>query len=218
MKFNFFSRDTILRTILFGELKKLKLEGDTLDLGGGKVTRYNMFIKKYNNSIESVNIDKKRNPTYTYDLNSEKLSFEKKYDNIISFHTIEHIYNFENILKIGFTNLKIGGKLVLEAPFIYKVHADPYDFSRLTSTYYKEKLKDLGFSNVHVIPRGFGVFTASYSMLEPLLRRNILYPLHFFLRFLFISTDILLCKVSKSYKKYFGPNAYPLGYKVVAKK
>ena len=218
MRFNFFSKHTILRTILLIEMSKLKLKGDVLDLGGGERTKYNKYLKKYCLLLENVNIDPERKPTYSFDLNDKNIKFNKKYNYIVSSHTIEHVYNFENILELGFNNLKKGGSLILEVPFLYRIHADPFDFTRLTYNYYEKKLEEIGFKEVMVIPRGFGVFTASYSMLEPLLRRNILYPLHFFLRFLFISTDILLCKVSKSYEKYFGSNAYPLGYKVVAKK
>lgn len=133
-----------LRTLEYVALDGERLVGRTLDVGGGKNTSYNHLLR-IEGTIESLNIDPQIVPTYTADLN-KSFPFESAiYDNILSLNTLEHIRNDEAALREMVRILKPGGKLLLIVPFLYQVHASPYDYHRHTALWWQEKLEELGF-------------------------------------------------------------------------
>lgn len=208
--------ESILRDLTNEELSKINFSGEVLDLGGGTNTRYDYILKKKNiDNLEHINIDKSRNPTYVFDLN-KKIKLKKKYDYIISIHTIEHVKNFNNILNFS-ENLNDGGEMILITPFIFRIHSDPFDFNRPTYDFYDNYFDKSKFQ-VKIKPLGYGIFSTSFSLLEPLFSRFGLRIIGHLLRLFFIGLDKSFCAISKSFKKYYSVKNYPLGYIVKIKR
>lgn len=203
-------KESLLRDLTNLELKKLKLGGDVLDIGGGKNTRYgNIFLNHIN--LEHINISSNKNPTYLHDLNYS-LELDKKYDFILCIHTIEHIKKFENIFNYA-KFLKKNASMIIIAPFLYRIHGDPFDFVRLSKDYYKSYFDDNTYE-VKVKSLGYGVFSSSFSLIEPIFQRFGLRLIGFLLRNFFIGLDRLFCFISRDFSKYYGKDSYPLGYLV----
>lgn len=69
-------------------------------------------------------------------------------DAVISTQVIEHLEKPVEALTEAHRLLKEGGVLFLSFPFLYPVHAAPYDFMRYTDFYIQNTLKDIGFEIV----------------------------------------------------------------------
>ena len=88
--------------------KSIKVKGNIADLGAGK----------HNTYYEYIGIDKKKLDRYDfYKIDSEsnvvdlekRFKLKKKYDHIILFNVLEHIYNSEELISSINKNLKKKG-------------------------------------------------------------------------------------------------------------
>ena len=117
-------------------------KGHTIDIGGGKNNNYYHLIK-FEGLLDSLNIDLKYEPTIIGDLNKDLQIESETYDNFICLNTFEHILNDDNAIKESFRILKNGGNFVIAVPFLYRIHASPYDFNRRTPFWWQMKFKEL---------------------------------------------------------------------------
>lgn len=67
------------------------------------------------------------------------------FDTVVSFETIEHIFDLDRILDEISRVLKDDGTLILSIPFAWPEHEEPYDFARYTSFGLSHTLKQHGF-------------------------------------------------------------------------
>ncbi len=203
---------SILRIIQIINLIKLNLEGSILDVGSKNspnnisnvLKNKKKFLDKFSNNEDDFKID------LELENKLEKYG-EDKFDNILLMNVLEHIYNYENCLKICFFFTKKGGKLVGSTPFLFRYHGSPNDYFRYTKDALEKMLINVGYKEVNVQPICGGIFISFYSNIFlitskiPLLS-NLILTICIFL-------DWLLSFITKSYAKIL-----PVGYFFTAKK
>lgn len=125
-------------------------KGDLYDLGCG--TRpYEDYFKQYcdtyigvdwSDSLHDVKAD------IIADLN-KKLEIEDNVaDTLVSFSVIEHLFEPQLFLDEAFRILKINGTFILQVPFMWHVHEEPYDYFRFTNFGLKYMFNKAGFKDV----------------------------------------------------------------------
>jgi SAM-dependent methyltransferase len=107
---------SILRALEHEIIAKIEIQGKTLDLGGGSRASYNEIIQN-NGTIDSINISPNFHPTYLADANKPWPVENAIYDNVISFNTLEHLWNDTFALSEALRVLKPGGHLPSIVPF-----------------------------------------------------------------------------------------------------
>lgn len=117
-----------------------------IDIGGKKEKKRGLFdISDYTSQVTYVNIDKSTDPDIVADATRIPLPSEAC-EVIIMGEILEHIPHPELVLKEAYRLLHSGGKVFVTVPFMYPIHADPYDYGRYTDYYWKEKARELGFT------------------------------------------------------------------------
>ena len=178
-------------------LKDLNIKGATLDLGSGKNASYMKFMKNEESSIKTV--DFFNDSEIKIDLEKE-LNLEKnKYDTIILFNTLEHIYNYKFLLSGINKILKEKGKFEIFVPFLIGYHPDPNDFFRPTHEYLIKILEENGFDGETYLI-GVGPFMSSYQMICRYFKLSLI---KLFFLIIVIGLDKLLSLFSKDYITYY---------------
>lgn len=205
---------TLFRKLTNKRLKEIHLRGKVLDLGSSRGAEYHKFFKgEY--EITTVNFSVDKNSHMVLDL--EKTPFPVKdgqFDAVLLINVLEHIYNFDALIKESFRILKPGGKFVIIVPFLHQIHPSPHDYFRYTKESLKKLLLAAGFDGMEIGEIGGGAFSASYNMLQ----RFFPFPLDFILEKIFVSCDFLLLNFSQLLGKKYGSAEYPLGYLAQTKK
>jgi SAM-dependent methyltransferase len=160
-----FLKKSICRILQIWELQKYTIKGkNVLEIGGMPHSKNNfhIFLKKRIMYLV-IYADKYVKNTIKIDL-EKKNSLKKKFDNILVFNVLEHIFDTENSIKEMDTFLNKGGQLIGSTPFMYRIHYAPNDYLRFTHQYL-EKILNRRFKYVIVKSLGFGPFVACYSLL-----------------------------------------------------
>jgi SAM-dependent methyltransferase len=124
-----------------------------LDLGGTQLKRGCFNIYDYNFDVVNINISRTKGTDIQGDANL--LPFPDNYfDYVICSEVLEHVPNPISVLQQVNRILKPGGSLLATIPFLFPIHADPYDYGRYTNHYWTENLKKTGFPNSSVMPQG----------------------------------------------------------------
>lgn len=125
-----------------------------LDIGGKKESKRGYFdINQYGAKVKYVNIDSSTNPDIISDASHIPVS-ENSYDIIIMGELLEHVPEPLEVLKEVRRILCPSGKALVTVPFLYPIHADPYDYGRFTEHYWREKTKIIGFSEIKIESQG----------------------------------------------------------------
>ena len=207
-----FSNNSILRTLQVQEFKNFKFNGLCLEFGANHKLDRN-FLRQNSKNYKTIysNIDKKNKNFLFLDL-EKKNNYKKKYDNIVIFNVLEHIYkidqSFENLRKL----LKKNGKIFASTPFLYRVHGAPHDYNRYTKEFIMKKLKEKKFTKIKIETLGLGPFLASFSLLRGYFK---FLPgiYHFFLAIFILMDKSLFFFMKKNPKTIF-----PIGYVFTAVK
>jgi SAM-dependent methyltransferase len=195
-----------------------------LDLGCGRAPLlgyYSEFVEKatlvdWENSLH-------KNPLLDLvaDLNEPLQLDDETFDTVILSDVLEHIAEPQNLLsEISRTLKSNGGVLLLNVPFFYPIHEEPFDFHRYTRFSLERMCAAAGLTVVEISPIGglpeILIDIASKSAVRKFQRLPFLGS---GLAALFQSTGSWLMK------RRFGSNAsvrtaehYPLGYALVAVK
>jgi SAM-dependent methyltransferase len=146
-------------------LLETKFIGKVLDVGGKKDNKRGSFRPPLNDveSWKYLNIDKTTNPDYCCGADDIPVD-DNTFDIVMLAEVIEHLENPIKVLNECKRILKKDGKLVATIPFMYALHADPYDFQRWTDVKIRLELEKIGFSYIHIKPMG-SVFGVIYDFL-----------------------------------------------------
>ena len=205
------SKYSLIRQAQYDELSKLTLNGEILDLGGSKTAGYHELIKG-NHRITTVNINTDYGCDMVFDIEKSFPLENETYDAIICLNTLEHIYDFNNVIRESYRVLKAGGTIILSSPFMHHLHSSLDDFFRYSKSAYIRFLSDARFINIEVRNIGNGLFSLIFQtsmgfypgLLQPIGQK------------ISDSVDLLILKLSKRYNRV--KERIPLGYFVVAKK
>ncbi|MCF6365444.1 MAG: class I SAM-dependent methyltransferase [Bacteroidales bacterium] len=163
-KLKYYLRSTYRRQILDKLLKKYVYiyKGVVLDIGG----RDRGITQKPKQQVEKwifADIEAKHNPNIILDVADMHAVETESIDVVNAIELFEHVAEIDKGITECYRVLKKGGKLVLSIPFLYPIHADPYDFQRRTLIKWKKELKKNGFS-IETIEINGRFFTVRNSM------------------------------------------------------
>lgn len=202
---------------MYERLMEEPFQGSLLDLGGGLKSDYLSLLSGFQ-SYASVNISQSVGPSVTGDLEGGLPFKDSSFDCVVSLNTFEHLYGDTDAIFEVARVLKSSGKFVASVPFIYRIHASPFDFNRRTHTWWKRVLSEAGFKieSIKIQPLVWGPISTAYSIVE-------FGPFRRLIRPLVLTTDLLFFMIQTrndpARLKYLTRNGdYPVGYFVTASK
>ena len=152
----------------YDENLRLHAQGKLVDLGCGNVPLYNSY-KEYVNEIYCVDWANSFHENQFLDLVqdlNEPLKIENtSFDTIILSDVLEHIRKPESLIKEMFRILQPNGKIILNVPFFYWLHEEPFDYFRYTRHGLKAMFEDAGFELVYLEPHG-GILEITGDMIS----------------------------------------------------
>jgi SAM-dependent methyltransferase len=146
---------TFRRGYLDCRLAKTAFRDAVIDIGGEKVRRRGSFVPPLQQvSVwHTVNLDPATEPDLCCDAANLPVP-DASYDMALLCETLEHVASPEAVLSEACRILKPGGTLVLSAPFLFAVHADPADYQRWTAAKLRSALRAAGFEAIDVAAMG----------------------------------------------------------------
>lgn len=128
----------IIRSRLYISIKKFapSFYGSILDIGCGSKPYEDLFLntKKYIGVDIEVSGHDHTSSKVDIFYNGEILPFgDESFDNIVCVEVLEHVFNFNQLIREMHRVLRPGGKLLITVPFAFPEHEPPYDFFRYTS-------------------------------------------------------------------------------------
>jgi SAM-dependent methyltransferase len=129
------------------------MRGVVIDLGGKRENKRGIFQppEEHAKAWWYVNLAMNTRPNIFGDVTQVPLKSECA-DTIICTEVLEHLENPAACIKEIFRLLRPGGRAFVSVPFMYPVHADPYDFQRFTADGLRRLFQQ--FSNIDVMPMG----------------------------------------------------------------
>ncbi len=118
--------------------------GIVLDIGGRDRGKF----KKPKNKVEKwifADIEQKHNPDIVQDVADMQNIETESIDIVNAIEVFEHVEKINQGISECYRILKKEGKLIMSVPFLYPIHADPYDFQRWTITKWENELTKSGF-------------------------------------------------------------------------
>ena len=201
-----FSNKSILRIFQIEIFKKLKINGDIIEFGASEKIDKNFCNKELKNcKITYSNINSSNKEFLNIDL-QKKLYLNIKYDYIIIFNVLEHLFDPSLALKNLSSICKKNGKIIGSTPFLFRVHGAPKDYSRFTKDHLIELLKLNNFTDIEIIELGTGPFLACISLL-----RSYLKYLPIFYQLLVLMA-LVFDKIIKLFIRTDPKKIYPIGY------
>jgi SAM-dependent methyltransferase len=147
----------ILRRGLHKTIAKIapRIGGDVLDFGCGSKPYESLFVEA--DSYTGVDIEvsghnhqaQRSRVDVFYD--GQTLPFaEHRFDAVVSFETLEHVFNLDTVLGEIRRVLKHEGMFLASLPFAWDEHEAPYDFARYTSYGICQVLERSGFEVIEI--------------------------------------------------------------------
>jgi len=198
---------------------KQHAKGKLLDLGCGKVPLYHAY-REYitdNTCIDWMNTAH-GNQYLDFECDLAKaLPFEDgEFDTIILSDVLEHIPNPEHLWKEMSRILSVGGKIILNVPFYYWLHEQPYDYYRYTEFALRRFVENSGLRLIQLEPIGgapevLADILAKHAMFIPRLGKNLAAMIQY--------VTELLAKTAKGKRVSARTSkAFPCVYSLVAEK
>jgi ubiquinone/menaquinone biosynthesis C-methylase UbiE len=139
----------------FHHIPEIPQDSRVLDLGGHKKKkRGNFNIDDYNFRVVYANLSVNKEANVVND--AAYLPFcNDSFNAVICAELLEHIFNPRIVLSEIFRVLPKDGLLLMTVPFLYRIHADPYDFGRYTDIFWLTLMKEVGFNEIRIEKQGF---------------------------------------------------------------
>lgn len=142
-------------------------KGELLDLGCGELPFYALYAQRVS-SVTAVDWSHAQARVnyldYEMDLNKPLDLESNTYNTILLSDVLEHIRRPEALIQEMHRILKADGHVILNIPFMYKVHDAPYDYYRYTQFCLQSMFEDNNFQQVVLIPTG-GIFDVIADLL-----------------------------------------------------
>ncbi|MCZ6703542.1 MAG: methyltransferase domain-containing protein [Ignavibacteria bacterium] len=127
------------------EKNKNYFHGIVLDIGGRDRGKFKKPKQKVTKWI-FADLEEKHNPDIVLDVSDMKEIETNSIDIINAIELFEHVEKIEPGLQECYRVLKRNGVMILSVPFLFQIHADPYDFQRWTEHKWRKKLSNLKFT------------------------------------------------------------------------
>ena len=207
-------KKSICRSLQEIESRKFMIGSSSLEIGNfdlNKKSFFNFLEKKKNTKFFFSDTQKIKNKNYIKLDLEKKNSIKKKFDNILIFNVLEHVYDTDNAFNELKKILNKNGKIFISTPFLYQYHKAPKDYNRYTLDFFKEISNKHNLKIHYQNALGTGPFLASYCMLHGLVKK--IYPINSILVFISIILDCFLNIFSKNLK-----NIYSICFFIIFKK
>ena len=111
-------RISITRALQYEIIRSHPFNGLLLDVGGGRNADYLSMINC--EVYEAINIDAAMEPTWKVGVGERFPCSSEQYDTVISFNTLEHVFDPRFIINEMTRVIKKGGKLAITTPFCFQ--------------------------------------------------------------------------------------------------
>lgn len=155
---------TFRRYHLDNFLSSISYDGKVIDIGGKKINRRGNFSPPFDKveAWEYLNLDPSTEPDYC--CSAEKIPIsDNRYDWVILCEVLEHLSNPYIVIDECIRILKPGGRLIITAPFLNGIHADPYDFQRWTPEKYRMELEEKRSMGIEVFKEMGGIWAVYWD-------------------------------------------------------
>ncbi len=85
------------------------------------------------------------------------------FDSLFHTEVLEHVFNYREFLLECRRVLKPEGEMMFTVPFQARFHFAPHDYFRYTPSALQAVLKDAGFKEIQIAPRGTDITVAAYK-------------------------------------------------------
>jgi SAM-dependent methyltransferase len=156
---------TFRRFYLDKVLSEVNFKGSILDIGGKKDNKRGTFRPPLSQvkSWEYLNTDALTNPDYCCSAEDIPIDNEQ-FDIVLMAEVLEHLENPSKVLQESHRITKFSGKIIATMPFLYPIHADPYDYQRWTPEKIRLEFEKVGFTIENITPMG-SLFAVIYDLL-----------------------------------------------------
>jgi SAM-dependent methyltransferase len=200
------------RKEVYKALRKSRLRGQVLDVGGSRKSGYHELLTDVEKFVV-VNLDPTTEPDYRLNLEDTFPLQDDSYDGILCMNILEHIYHYRGFLSECYRVSRKNGMLVIAVPFLLQVHRSPHDYFRFTDEALLNILTEAGFHDISITPLGSGVGLAVAQLLYNTLRYT---PLRSLVEWKGRLFDTMVSVVQKD--SFLSGTHYPLGYFITARK
>jgi len=119
--------------------------GVVLDMGGRDRGRFRKPRERVDRWI-FADINREHQPDLVLDVSDMQGKVaDRSVDVVNAMELFEHVERIDRGLEECYRVLKPEGRLLISVPFLYPVHADPFDFQRWTGEKWRRSLEALGF-------------------------------------------------------------------------
>lgn len=135
-------------------------KGELLDLGCGSVPLYDAYKTYIKSNIcvdWSNTVHENSYLDIVTDLNADLPLEDERFDTILFSDVLEHLCEPRNMFVEMHRVLKRGGYIIMNSPFYYWLHEEPYDYFRYTEYWYKRVAEEQGFEVVTLERIGGGI-------------------------------------------------------------
>ncbi|MDO8529804.1 MAG: methyltransferase domain-containing protein [bacterium] len=191
-------------------------KGVVLDIGG----RGRGKFQKPKDTVERwifADIEPKHHPDIVLDVANMGGIKNGSIDVINAIELFEHVENPEKGLLECHRVLKDGGIMIASVPFLFPVHADPYDFQRWTDKKWESELAKAGFTvqKLEIMGRYFTVMMEMAKVLT----RQLPFGIHYLSMAAYPLFDLLAALDKSRYVLHNNKLAnYHQGYFIICKK
>lgn len=153
--FDYSVRRSYVDIFFQNHIPSIKNDSLILDLGGHKYNKRGIFdISIYKHlRVFYINLTTGKLPDIQADAYNLPIK-DKSLDVVICGELLEHIFEPRIVLDEVYRVLVDGGQVLITVPFLYRIHADPYDFGRYTDYYWQTALELNGFEDISIEHQG----------------------------------------------------------------
>ncbi len=197
---------SLSRTLVNLRCASVELRGEGIDLGSkdGHASHYR-FLKTDGATIIHSDVEPQSPGVIKLDLTRPFPIDSDSQDFLLLFHVLEHLPDPSVCLQEACRILKPGGRLIGAVPFLHRVHPDPDDYFRYTSSALSLLAERAGFAGSQIDAIGVGPSTAALSTVFGFIK---LTPLKAVAAAFAISADRALGLVTKKPWVEVYPTAY----------
>ena len=136
---------------------------NVLEIGSGDITLNQSAEHFFPNTNSFIQTDINKTYGHKYLDITSKIKIEEKFDLVLCFYVLEHIFETKLAIKNLNYLLKDKGHLLVSVPFIYPLHMQPEDFWRFTEHSLKKLFSD--FTILMIKRTGIRQFPSQYILL-----------------------------------------------------